>query len=195
MSDTSPLRMIVGLGNPGGQYQDTRHNVGFWLVERLATEYGAPLRAENKFHGAVAKARIGDQECWLLTPTTFMNRSGQSVSALAGFYKIAPGEILVVHDELDLEPGTVRLKRAGGHGGHNGLRDIISALGSPDFHRLRIGIGHPGDRNQVVNFVLSNPSKSDRQLIDEAIDRALTEIPSLLRGEAQITMNRLHSRR
>ena len=165
----SEIRCVIGLGNPGPKYADTRHNVGFWLVDRLARRYGEHLRAENRFSGEVARIRTEAGECWLLKPMTYMNHSGRAVSALARFYKIPVEQMLVVHDELDMAPGVIRLKKGGGHGGHNGLRDIISHLGSRDFWRLRIGVGHPGHRDQVVAAVLSKPTPGERKLIDGVI--------------------------
>ena len=163
----TPPRLIVGLGNPGSEYDDNRHNLGFWFVDRLARELKISLNAQGKFFGRVGRL----DDLWLLQPTTFMNRSGQAVVALANFYKILPDEILVVHDELDLQPGTIRLKQAGGNGGHNGLKDIQAHLGVPDFWRLRLGIGHPGERNEVVNYVLKAPRKEEQAAIDHALDR------------------------
>ncbi|WP_419634805.1 aminoacyl-tRNA hydrolase [Thiolapillus sp.] len=183
------IRCIVGLGNPGDKYQYTRHNAGFWLADRLASRFGLQLRADNKFFGQTGKL-CGD--CWLLKPMTFMNRSGQSASALARFYRFVPEQILVVHDELDLPAGSVRLKKGGGHGGHNGLRDIISALGSKDFYRLRLGIDHPGHRDQVTDYVLSRPSREDQQKLEQAIDTSIDHIEDLLEGNFQRFMNEVH---
>lgn len=188
----APIDLIVGLGNPGGNYEQTRHNAGFWFVDALARQSGT-FRSESKFQGDVCKISLSGHDCWLLKPATFMNRSGQSVTALAGFYKVPAENILVVHDELDLPPGVARLKQGGGHGGHNGLRDIIARLGA-DFMRLRIGIGHPGSKEQVVDYVLQRPSLADRQQIDSAIAAALAVMPELLCGEAQRAMNQLHSK-
>lgn len=187
------LRLIVGLGNPGKDYEATRHNAGYWFLDRLTQHYGASLRLESRFHGAVGSLRIDGQDCWLLKPTTFMNRSGQSVSSLATYFKIAPAQILVAHDELDLSPGVVRLKQGGGHAGHNGLRDIMAALGRQDFYRLRLGIGHPGQRSEVVDYVLSRPSIADREQILEAIGLAMERLPELVSGQWQLAMNQLHS--
>ena len=187
-----PLQAIVGLGNPGPQYDQTRHNAGSWFLRRVAEEYAASLRPEAKFHGLLGKASIDGRSVWLLEPTTYMNRSGEAVAALARYYKIAPAAILVAHDELDLPPGVARLKLGGGHGGHNGLRDIIARLGTRDFLRLRIGIGHPGHKDQVTAYVLSRPSPEDRIAIDQAIDRALAVLPQVVAGELQAAMNRLH---
>ncbi|MEW8189763.1 MAG: aminoacyl-tRNA hydrolase [Candidatus Thiodiazotropha endolucinida] len=188
-----PIKLIVGLGNPGPDHEETRHNAGFWFVDRLARQNNQPFRNELRHHGLVCKLNIAGKEIRLLKPITYMNRSGQAVSSLANYFRISPNEILVVHDELDLEPGQVRLKTGGGHAGHNGLRDIMSALGSRDFHRLRIGIDHPNDRNMVVNYVLGRPSKSDREAIDGAIDDAIECLDEVIKGELSKVMNRLHS--
>ena len=187
------IAIIVGLGNPGPQYERTRHNAGFWFTDVLARQFGGHFRSENRYSAEACKVRIAGDEVWLLKPMTFMNRSGQSLSALARFFKIAPESILVAHDELDLEPGTVRLKTGGGHGGHNGLRDIVAQLGGNTFHRLRIGIGHPGHSSQVSNYVLSKASPDDQIAMDRAIDNALEVIESVVSGEMQKAMNRLHS--
>jgi PTH1 family peptidyl-tRNA hydrolase len=187
------IRLIVGLGNPGPDYEQTRHNAGFWFVDELARRFHGQFRLENKFSGEVCKLRIAGSDIWLIKPTTFMNRSGQAVRQISNFYKISLEAILVAHDELDLEPGTIRLKRGGGHGGHNGLRDISSHLGK-DFMRLRIGIGHPGSKEQVVNFVLARAGKADQQLIDECIDDAVRHVEDIISGEHQKVMNQLHSR-
>ncbi len=181
--------LIAGLGNPGARYQATRHNAGFWFVEALAARRGAVFKAASRYHGEVAELDGG----WLIKPGTFMNRSGQSVAALAGFYKIPLARILVVHDELDLPPGTARLKQGGGHGGHNGLRSLMADLGSGDFWRLRLGIGHPGHKDMVSDYVLSKPSQEDRELIEAAIARALGVMPELAAGEPQAAMHKLHS--
>lgn len=187
------IRLVVGLGNPGPEYEKTRHNAGFWLVDELAWQHKAPLRAEGKYFGEVSRATLAAGDLWLLKPMTYMNLSGQAVGALARFYKIAPEEILVVHDELDLAPGVARLKQAGGHGGHNGLKDIIAKLGSPNFWRLRIGIGHPGDRNEVANFVLKKARAEEQQLIDEAIAKSLQVMPDILAGNSAVAMKNLHT--
>ena len=190
--DRPPPRLVVGLGNPGADYAQTRHNAGFWLCERLAAGHGASFAAESRFHGLVAKAPAAGG--WLLMPQTFMNRSGQSVGALARFYRIEPAEILVVHDELDIPPGQLRLKFGGGLGGHNGLKDITAHLGTQDFWRLRIGIGHPGDRNQVVSFVLKPPRREEQELIDDAIGRALGEWPTIAKGDWNRAGTRINAR-
>jgi PTH1 family peptidyl-tRNA hydrolase len=176
---TAP-RLIVGLGNPGRDYEETRHNAGFWFCARLAQAWNIPLAHEARFHGIVGRS---SGNIWMLLPQTFMNRSGQAVGALARFHRIAPGEILVVHDELDIPPGQLRLKFGGGMGGHNGLKDITSHLGTQDYWRLRIGIGHPGDRNEVVNYVLKPPRREEQTEIDAAIDRALDLVPLIEQGE------------
>lgn len=189
------IRLIVGLGNPGAQYEGTRHNVGFWFVDGLAARNDGVFRLESKFHGLLCRMRLGAADVWLLKPSTFMNRSGQSVAAVARYFEVMPEEMLVAHDELDLPVGTVRLKQGGGHAGHNGLRDIISLLGSRDFWRLRIGIHHPGDRQQVVNYVLNRPSREEEGGIVDALDEAERCLPDLLDGSFQKAMNRLHGGR
>ena len=177
------IKLIVGLGNPGPDYTDTRHNAGFWWVDEVSRVLKAPMTLDRNYFGTVARTSVNDQNLWLLEPQTFMNLSGKSVGALARFFKITPEHILVAHDELDLPPGEVKLKRAGGHAGHNGLRDIHSQLGSPDYWRLRIGIGHPGDKNDVANWVLKKPMLDDRIAIGQGLDRALKALPHLLAGE------------
>jgi PTH1 family peptidyl-tRNA hydrolase len=184
-------RLIVGLGNPGAEHEDTRHNAGFWLCERLAARHGVDLRRESRFHGITGRTR---EQVWLLLPQTFMNRSGQAVAALARFYRILPAEMLVLHDELDLPPGALRLKFGGGLGGHNGLKDIAAHLGTQDFWRLRIGVGHPGDRNQVVDYVLKKPRSEERALIDAALERALEHWPLIWRGEYPAAMQKLNAK-
>ncbi len=191
MSQLVP-KLVVGLGNPGAEYSETRHNAGFWFCERLARELGVSFSKEARFHGFAANAR--NDGVWLLMPQTFMNRSGQSVAALARFYRIEPAEILVVHDELDIPPGQLRLKFGGGLGGHNGLKDITAHLGTQDFWRLRIGIGHPGDRNEVVNFVLKRPGRAESDLIDESLDRALSAWAPMARGDWNAATQRLNTR-
>ena len=187
------VKLIVGLGNPGKQYEQTRHNAGFWFVEEVARQFNVQFRPETKFLGDVARVQSNGMEFWLLKPATFMNRSGQSIQALAKFYKISVAEILVVHDELDLSPGVAKLKKTGGHGGHNGLRDTIAALSSKDFLRLRLGIGHPGERNLVVDFVLKSPSKTEYSMIDDAIYRATKILPELLNNQLESAMQILHT--
>lgn len=189
----SALRLIVGLGNPGSQYTDTRHNAGQWFVERLAADNGISLNADPKYFGLTGRGTIAGEDVRLLIPTTFMNRSGQSVGAMATFFKVLPAEILVAHDELDLSPGTIRLKTGGGHGGHNGLRDIIPALANQNgFHRLRVGIGHPGDAKKVADFVLGKPPSSERDLIDRALDEALAQAKTMIGGDIARAMNKLN---
>ncbi|WP_241085089.1 aminoacyl-tRNA hydrolase [Candidatus Vondammii sp. HM_W22] len=189
----SSIRLIVGLGNPGGQYEGTRHNAGFWFVDLLARRHGGVFKSESKFHGQNCRINVAGRECWLLKPTTFMNRSGQSVSSLANYFKISLEQILVAYDELDLPPGVLRLKPDGGHAGHNGLRDIMSAMGGRDFWRLRIGIDHPGNAKQVVDHVLGCPSRQDADAIEDALDEGERALECILDGEFQRVMNRLHS--
>lgn len=190
----SAIQCVVGLGNPGPKYAETRHNAGFRFVDQLASAHGAVLRAENKFSGELGRITTAVGECWLLKPMTYMNHSGRAVAALCNFYRIAPAQLLVVYDELDLAPGTLRLKTGGGHGGHNGMRDICSALGSRDFHRLRIGIGHPGHKEAVVGYVLSKPGKAEQQAVDDGIAEALRHWDLIQAGELQRAMNSLHMR-
>jgi peptidyl-tRNA hydrolase, PTH1 family len=188
-----PIRLIVGLGNPGPEYEQTRHNAGFWLVDNLA---GNALPREPKYNALAAKINIAGQQVWLLEPQTYMNRSGQSVGALANFYKIAPDDILVVHDELDIPPGSAKLKKGGSSGGHNGLKDITAALGTQDYWRMRIGIGHPRTLNlaqAVADFVLHRPRKEEQPLINEAIDKCLGVIPLLCEGKFEAAMMQLHT--
>lgn len=191
-TDNLGVRLIVGLGNPGEQYEGTRHNVGFWLVEALAERFREPLRAEPKHFGRLGRIGVGAADVRLLEPMTYMNRSGQSVAAVARYFSIPPECILVAHDELDLPVGQVRIKQGGGHAGHNGLRDTIAALGSRDFWRLRIGIAHPGDRTLVTGYVLGRPSKADAKLIHDALDAVDRELDDLVAGRFQAVMNRLH---
>lgn len=191
----TPLQLIVGLGNPGPEYYRTRHNAGADFVEELARREGASLTPENKFFGLSGRIHIPGLDLRLLIPNTFMNRSGQAVGALAQFYKIPPEAILVAHDDLDLPPGSARLKHGGGHGGHNGLRDTIRALGNnPNFNRLRLGIGHPGFAAQVVGYVLKKAPADEQQLIDEAIGRAVDILPTAAKGDWAAAMNRLHTK-
>ncbi|MCK9201555.1 MAG: aminoacyl-tRNA hydrolase [Gallionella sp.] len=189
----SSIRLIVGLGNPGREYENTRHNAGFWWLDEFARMHNLSFRSEAKFHGLAVRGQLHGHEVFLLKPQTFMNVSGRAVGALAQFYKIAPAEILVVHDELDLPPGSAKLKLGGGHGGHNGLKDIIAHLGTKDFWRLRLGIGHPGERSEVVNFVLNDPRREERGLIDEAMQRALDVAEMVVEGKAEAAMLKLHS--
>lgn len=195
LEPTASLRLVVGLGNPGPQYAQTRHNAGFWLVDELARQHGVQFRPDGKAHGESCRIALAGQELWLLKPLTFMNRSGLAVAALARFHRIAPPEILVVHDDLDLPPGTVRLKQSGGHGGHNGLRDLIAHLGSPDFLRLRLGIGHPGDRRDVLDYVLRRAPREEQALVETAIAEALRELPRIAVGQIAQAMQALHRRR
>ncbi len=187
-----PLKLVVGLGNPGAEYARTRHNAGFWYVDELARSAGGNWRRESRFQCELARASVAGQELWLVKPQTFMNKSGAAVQAVAAFYRIAPGEMLVAHDEIDLPPGVVRLKEGGGHGGHNGVRDVIAQLGA-DFWRLRIGVGHPGSKDQVVDAVLDRATSDEQQLIDAALVRAHAALPELLRDGAQKAMHRLHT--
>lgn len=187
-----PLQLVVGLGNPGVEHEDTRHNAGFWFVDELAGRHEGRLKTERRYNGQAGRVTIAGTAVWLLKPMGFMNRSGQSVRALCEYLQIPSEEVLVVHDELDLPAGTVRLKRAGGAGGHNGLKDVIAHLGE-DFWRIRIGIGHPGDRDQVIDYVLERPSAVDGRLMREAIELAVAEFPRLLSEGASMMMNRLHT--
>lgn len=212
------IQLIAGLGNPGTEYNETRHNAGAWLVAALAQREGVALRIERKFHGSagILQQQLQSQSqpnnksnknnknqitttsteapCRLLIPTTFMNHSGLAIKTMASFYRIPPEAILVVHDDLDLLPGIARLKYDGGHGGHNGLQNTIQQLGSKQFYRLRLGIGHPGDRDKVIDYVLQRPSRHDKQRIDDAIDEALAALPLLLAGQIQQAMQQLHSK-
>ena len=188
-----PLKLIVGLGNPGAEYARTRHNAGFWYVDELARSGGGAWRREPRFQCELARVHVAGCELWLLKPTTFMNRSGAAVQAVSAFYRIAPAELLLVHDEIDLPPGVVRLKEGGGHGGHNGVRDVIAQLGA-DFWRLRIGVGHPGSKDQVIDAVLDRATPEEQRLIDAALERAHAALPDLLREGAQRAMTRLHTR-
>ncbi|MBU0653869.1 MAG: aminoacyl-tRNA hydrolase [Gammaproteobacteria bacterium] len=189
----TPIRLIAGLGNPGSQYDKTRHNAGFWFVDELARRYSGQFAAEKRFSGDVCKLQVGANTVWLIKPMTFMNRSGLAVRQLADFYRIPVEQILVAHDELDIAAGDVRLKQAGGHGGHNGLRDLHAHLGA-DYWRLRLGVGHPGDRSKVVDYVLSRPSADDEIVIMRAIDDAASQIELILQGDMQKAMQALHTR-
>ncbi|MET3134033.1 PTH1 family peptidyl-tRNA hydrolase [Oxalobacteraceae bacterium GrIS 1.11] len=192
-----PIRLIVGLGNPGPEYEQTRHNAGFWLVDNLANSLpGVRLQRETRFNGLLAKTSIGGHDVWLLEPQTFMNRSGLSVAALARFYKIAPDEVLVVHDELDIAPGLAKMKKGGSAGGHNGLKDITAALGTQDYWRLRLGIGHPrtaASQQAVADFVLHRPRKEEQILIEEAIDKSLRIVPLVCEGKFDAATMQLHT--
>lgn len=191
------IRLIVGLGNPGPEYEQTRHNAGFWLVDNLANSLpGCRLQRETRFNALVAKTSIGGNEVWLLEPQTYMNRSGQSVGGLARFFKINPDEILVVHDELDLAPGSAKLKKGGSSGGHNGLKDITAALGTQDYWRLRLGIGHPrslGLQQPVADFVLHRARKEEQMLIEESIDKSLGIISMVVDGKFDAATMKLHT--
>ncbi|MFC4727943.1 aminoacyl-tRNA hydrolase [Coralloluteibacterium thermophilus] len=189
----SGLRLIVGLGNPGPEYAMTRHNAGFWFVDILAQRLGARFSFDGKLHGESARVDIDGRPVWLLKPATFMNLSGRAVNAALRFWKFEPEAALLAHDELDLPPGTARLKFDGGHGGQNGLRDTMQHLGHGRFHRLRIGIGHPGQRDKVTPWVLGRPGKDDEAAILRAIDDALDVLPLLVAGKAEEAMKRLHT--
>jgi PTH1 family peptidyl-tRNA hydrolase len=189
---SQPPRLVVGLGNPGPEYAGTRHNAGFWLADLIARELGTELRRESRFHGFVGHAR--EAGMWILMPQTYMNRSGQSVVALASFYRILPDRILVLHDELDIPPGQLRLKYGGGLGGHNGLKDIAAHLGTQDFWRLRIGIGHPGDRGEVINYVLKPARAEEQAEIDSSLDRVLELWPLIAKGEWERAIQRANTR-
>ncbi len=190
----SQILALIGLGNPGAQYEATRHNAGAWLVDAVARSAHTELRPDKKFFGLYAKVRLGDTELHLLNPTTFMNRSGAAVAALCQFFKLTPEQLLIAHDELNLPAGQARYKTGGGHGGHNGLRDTISALGNQNqFHRLRIGIGHPGDAHKVVNYVLNRPGKAEQTAIDAVLNECQATLPLALAGDWAPAMNRLHS--
>lgn len=188
---TASLRLIVGLGNPGSKYDKTRHNAGFWFVDELAKRYSGQWLAEKRFSGLACKVDIAGHMLWLLKPTTFMNRSGLAAHQLTSFFKIDSAQVLVAHDEMDLPAGVMRLKKGGGHGGHNGLRDLHAQIGK-DYWRLRVGIDHPGDRNLVLNYVLGTPSRSDEDAIMNGIYDAADQIERVVSGETQKAMNELH---
>ncbi len=188
-----PLRLVVGLGNPGEAYRATRHNAGFWFVDRLAQQQASVLRQESRFFGALARLRHQSGECWLLEPGTFMNLSGRSVGALVNYYQLLSAEVLVVHDELDLEPGVVRLKKGGGSAGHNGLKDITAVLGTPDYWRLRIGVGRPGGSRDLAGYVLDRPSAAEQEAIEASLERALEVFPLLLAGHLAQATKQLHT--
>jgi len=192
MSDS--IALVVGLGNPGQKYRNTRHNAGALFLARLCEALRGELRPESKFHGHAGRIDIAGHEVRLLFPTTYMNNSGKAVAAIAQYYKLAPEHILVAYDELDLPVGTTRLKKGGGPGGHNGIRDIISALGSPDFVRLRFGIGHPGSAAEVLNYVLGEPSRAEAEQLATEFDKVLTLLPLLIEGKLQLAMNQLHTK-
>lgn len=187
------IKLFVGLGNPGPEYEDTRHNAGFWWIDALARELKVTLVPERSYWGLMARTTINGQNVWLLEPQTFMNLSGKSVGALARFFKIQPEEVLVVHDELDFEPGTVKLKQGGSHGGHNGLRDIHAQLGSPNYWRLRVGIGHPGDKSEVANWVLKKPAPDQMKLIEDSIIHSLKSWPEIAAGQMDKATQAIHT--
>ncbi len=187
------IKLFVGLGNPGPEYEATRHNAGFWWIDALARELKATLVPDRSYYGLVARVNVQGQSVWLLEPQTFMNVSGKSVAALARFFKIQPEEILVAHDELDIVPGQVKLKRGGSHAGHNGLRDIHAQLGSADYWRLRIGVGHPGVKAEVVNWVLKKPSPDHRNLIEDSIVHSLKAYPAMLAGDMEKATLQVHT--
>ena len=187
------IKLFVGLGNPGGEYEATRHNAGFWWIDALSRELKAPLAFDKSYFGQIARTTVHGQSIWLLTPQTFMNLSGKSVAALARFFKIQPEEILVVHDELDIVPGQVKLKFGGSHAGHNGLRDIHAQLGTGDYWRLRLGVGHPGIKNEVINWVLKKPSQEQRVAVEECITRSLRAVPALVSGEMEKATMVIHT--
>jgi PTH1 family peptidyl-tRNA hydrolase len=188
------IRLLVGLGNPGAEYEATRHNAGFWWLDAAARKLGATPQVERAYHGLVARVNRPEGPIWLLEPMTYMNLSGKAVSALARFYKIAPEEILVAHDELDLQPGQMKIKQGGSHAGHNGLRDMVAQLGSADFWRLRLGIGHPGVKAEVINYVLKKPSAEHRDVIEQGIDKSIEALDLLLAGEMERAMMKVHAK-
>ena len=188
------IRLLVGLGNPGPEYVATRHNAGFWFIDSVARELRVNLAPERSYFGLVARVNRSDGQVWLLEPMTFMNLSGKSVAALARFFKIEPDEIMVAHDELDLLPGQVKMKLGGSHAGHNGLKDIQAQLGSAEFWRLRLGIGHPGERAEVVNYVLRKPPADDREAIDKCIEQSIAALPLLLDGEMERALMKVHAK-
>ncbi len=187
------LRLLVGLGNPGSEHLRTRHNAGFWFIDALAQAHGARFGMESKLHGETAKIVVDGQPLWLLKPTTYMNKSGIAVQSALRYWKIEPEDMLIAHDDLDLPAGTARLKFDGGHGGQNGLRDVLAHLGHGKFHRLRLGIGHPGDKSRVLSWVLGRPGVDDEKAIIEAVGRALDVLPLAVRGDINEAMKRLHT--
>ena len=188
------IRLLVGLGNPGPEYEATRHNAGFWLVDEVARGLRVNLVPERSYFGLVARANLPEGPVWLLEPMTFMNLSGKAVAALARFFKIEPNEILVAHDELDLLPGQVKMKLGGSHAGHNGLKDIQAQLGSADFWRLRLGIGHPGVKSEVVNYVLRRPPQAEHEAIDKCIEQAISALPMMWEGDMERALMKVHAR-
>ena len=185
-------QLLIGLGNPGARYEATRHNAGAWLIERVARRYASGFKSSPRCFGSIADADVGGTRVRLFRPDTFMNHSGRAVAAVAGFYKVPAERILIAHDEIDLPAGTVRLKRGGGHGGHNGLRDIVPCLGGAGFSRIRIGVGHPGSREQVVGHVLDRPPPAERAAIDQAIERVMEDVERIVGGDLEGVMNTLH---
>ena len=188
------IRLMVGLGNPGPEYEATRHNAGFWFIDEVARKLKVSLVPERSYFGCTARANTPGGPVWLLEPMTFMNLSGKSVAALARFFNIAPQEILVAHDELDLMPGQVKLKLGGSHAGHNGLKDIHAQLGSPDYWRLRLGIGHPGVKAEVIDYVLRKPAPEQREAIHQSIDQSLAVLDLLLAGDMERAMMKMHAK-
>lgn len=188
------IRLMVGLGNPGQEYEDTRHNAGFWFIDEVARQLKVTLVPDRSYFGLVARANLADGPLWLLEPMTFMNLSGKSVAPLARFFKIAPDEILVAHDELDLQPGQMKMKQGGSHAGHNGLKDIQAQLGSPDFWRLRLGIGHPGVKAEVIHHVLRKPPLAEREVIEHSIAQGLSALDLLIAGDMERAMLKIHAR-
>jgi peptidyl-tRNA hydrolase, PTH1 family len=188
------IRLLVGLGNPGPEYKDTRHNAGFWFIDGVAREWRASLAPERSYFGLVARVNLREGPVWLLEPMTFMNLSGKSVAALARFFKIAPNEILVAHDELDLLPGQIKMKLGGSHAGHNGLKDIQAQLGSADFWRLRLGIGHPGVRAEVVDYVLRKPMADDREAIEKCIEQGVSALDLMVEGDMERALMKVHAK-
>ena len=188
------IRLLVGLGNPGPEYEATRHNAGFWFIDEVARELGTALTPERSYFGRVARVNRPDGPLWLLQPMTFMNLSGKSVAALARFFKIAPHEILVAHDELDLMPGQAKMKLGGSHAGHNGLKDIHAQLGSPEYWRLRLGIGHPGVKAEVIDYVLRKPPLAEREAIDRITEQAVKTLDLILAGDMERAMMKLHAK-
>jgi PTH1 family peptidyl-tRNA hydrolase len=187
------IRLFVGLGNPGKEYEDTRHNAGFWYIDQLARRLNVNLVMDRSYHGFVGRANLPGGPVWLLQPQTYMNLSGKSVASLARFFKIAPEEVLVAHDELDMLPGQIKIKQGGSHAGHNGLRDTHAQLGSPDYWRLRLGIGHPGIKSEVAAYVLRKPPMSERELIEQCIDKALQATDALLAGDMAKATAAIHA--
>jgi len=187
------IKLICALGNPGDQYAQTRHNAGFWFLGKLSSAESFGLSLNSRFKSLVGDFRHKTQVVRVIAPQTYMNKSGEALVPFAKFYQVTPEEILVVHDEIDLLPGITRFKTGGGHGGHNGLRDIVRLLGSKDFHRLRVGVGHPGDKSKVVSYVLNRPGPAEAQLIDASLDKALTVLPQILEGDFAAAMNELHT--